>query len=81
MTAPDGKSYTGSEANPFYIFVEDNKGARFGNADEMDKIINPYITGARAYYRGVKCPGNKCFPTPEKDMNLGTTIFDLFQKL
>lgn len=76
-----GRTFQGSETNPLYIFVEDSYGALFGDANTINSTMNKFITGARAYYRGNLCPGGKCFPTPDKNMNLGTWIYSLYHKL
>jgi RHS repeat-associated protein len=81
LKSPDGRTFTGSSNNPFYIFIEDGGGAQFGYADEMKRLIVPFITGAKGYYNGRLCPGGKCYPRKDQDVDIGATIYDLYQKL
>lgn len=76
--ATNGVVYQGSNNNPFYIFVEDIGGARLGTNSQMNPLINDFIKGARAYYRGDKSVDGKSYPNSSDDVGLGTNIYQLY---
>jgi RHS repeat-associated protein len=80
MVGVNGAKFTGSNSGPFYLFVEDIKGVRIGGQGKGDlsHTINEFISGSKAYYQGTLCPGGKCFPHPEKDIDIGTNIYQLY---
>jgi RHS repeat-associated protein len=78
MSGVDGTKFIGSNSDPFYLFVEDNKGARIGTKSGVSNLINQYISGAKAYYKGDLCPGGKCYNNKNQNVGIDTNIYQLY---
>lgn len=79
MRGVNGVSFQGSNDNPFYLFIEDSRGALIGSGAGINMVINPYITGARAFYRGDLNPGGRGFSNTSGNMSLASSIYQLFK--
>ena len=62
-------TYTSSDKNPIFVFVEDNGGARVFTAKQLEAKFQECYIGAAKYYSGQKPIGGKTVSnTGAKDM-------------